>query len=88
MLTKKELTDLLEGVLQPETLEEQTFDRCMQKFGSLFQKADWFKVCSTLCYLIEAQVGFLYHHFDSYSKRRKDWLPSISCTKYITTNKQ
>jgi hypothetical protein len=33
MLSKKELTDLLEGVLQPETLEDQTFDRCMQKFS-------------------------------------------------------
>ena len=33
MLSKKELTDLLEGVLQPENLEDQTFDRCMQKFS-------------------------------------------------------
>lgn len=56
MLTRQELSNLVEGVLAPESLDEQTFDSCMQKFRNYFSKADSFKVCSTLCYLIEAQV--------------------------------
>ena len=56
MLTKQELSNLLDGVLKPDTLDDQTFDRCMQKFSQSFQKTDWFNVCTSLCYLIEAQV--------------------------------
>lgn len=34
-----------------------TFDQCIQKFNRYFVKSDWFKACSTLCYLIEASVS-------------------------------
>lgn len=54
MLTKQELHNLIENVLKPEQLDEMTFDQCMQKFRQYFQKSDSFKVCSTLCYLIES----------------------------------
>lgn len=45
-------------MLNPETIPDSTFDECMNKFSKSFnQKTDWFKACSTLCYLIEAQVS-------------------------------
>ena len=53
--TSQELDNLLD-VLNQETIPDLTFDQCMVKFGKYFSKPDWFKACSTLCYLIEAQV--------------------------------
>ena len=52
----QELDNLLE-VLNQETILEMTFDQCIQKFNKHFSKPDWFKACSTLCYLIEASVS-------------------------------
>ncbi len=57
MLTKQELAHLIENVLQPDALDDMTFDQCMQKFRVHFQKADSFRVSATLCYLIETQVS-------------------------------
>lgn len=48
-----ELDNLLD-VLNQETILEMTFEQCIQKFNKFFTKPDWFKACSTLCYLIEA----------------------------------
>ena len=53
-----ELDNLLD-VLNQETIGDMTFDQCIQKFNKHFSKPDWFKACSTLCYLIEAQVSSL-----------------------------
>ena len=52
----QELDNLLE-VLNQETILDMTFDQCIQKFNKHFSKPDWFKACSTLCYLIEASVS-------------------------------
>ena len=54
--SKSDLENLLD-VLNQETIPEMTFDQCMQKFSKFFNKPDWFKACSTLCYLIEAKVS-------------------------------
>ena len=51
-----DLENLLD-VLNQETIPDMTFDQCMQKFSKHFTKPDWFKACTTLCYLIESQVS-------------------------------
>ena len=48
--------DNLLDVLNQETIVDMTFDQCIQKFSKHFTKPNWFKACSTLCYLIEAQL--------------------------------
>lgn len=57
MLSKTELGNLIENVLDPNLLDELTFDQCMQKFHQQFKKSDTFRVCSAICYLIETQVS-------------------------------
>lgn len=53
MLTKQELQSLLD-VLAEDYIPEMTFDQCFAKFGKQFSRADWFKACTTLCFLLEA----------------------------------
>ena len=56
MLSNVQELDNLLDVLNQETILDLTFDQCIQKFTRNFTKPNWFKACSTLCYLIEAQM--------------------------------
>ena len=57
MLTKAELTNLIDNVLSHNQIDDFTFDQCKQRFHKYFNtKLDWFKACTTLCYLIENQL--------------------------------
>ena len=58
MLSSAAELDNLLDVLNQEAILDMTFDQCIQKFNKHFSsKPDWFKACSTLCYLIEASVS-------------------------------
>jgi hypothetical protein len=50
-----DLENLLD-VLNQELIPDMTFDACFSKFSKHFSKLEWFKACTTLCYLIESQV--------------------------------
>lgn len=86
MLTKQELTNLIEDVLAHDQIDDFTFDQCIQRFSKHFAKPDWFKACTCLCYLIESQVR-PFEVTCSSSPSRKELWPFISSTKCTTTSR-
>lgn len=53
MLSKAELPALFEVLSDPT----KTFEQCLQQFLK-FSKAEQFRACCTLCYLLENNVSF------------------------------
>ena len=43
-------------MLSEEEILQQTFEKCFNSFVKHFSRPDWFKACSTLCFLLEAQL--------------------------------
>ena len=86
MLTKQELSNLIEDVLTHDQIDDFTFDQCIQRFSKHFAKPDWFKACTCLCYLIESQVRPTIITFSCFPSRKELSL-STFFTKCTITNR-
>lgn len=49
LLEKQQLVDILSS-------DNKTFEQCLQQFNHKFSRSQWFRTCTTICYLLEGNL--------------------------------